>query len=316
MPQRIPTSKWLEAKLQRLFEMTNIILEVDTKQYNEPQYGFWSLKKEIALMYWIWPHLQIAKEYFRSFYYLDLFAGSGLMKAGEQYFVGSPIVALGATLPDVQFEDYIYVEIDRSRSSTLERRVKVAAQSYNTPIPKVINGDCNEDLSVILDMICKKGESNVCFLAFVDPEGIKDVQWKTIHGLLTHCRGDMILTFPTSGIVRNINMAKENEKLVQLFSAFFGDDGWKALEGDGDEVVEYYKSKLVNINGFRKAVHNIPVKDEMNHRLYDLIFATGSRGMSKAVSDLKRRLDRIKTKDIHLLSDVIIGDQPQLDSFW
>jgi len=64
MPKRsrkIPTGEWLAGKLDRILEMTKIVSEQCPGQF-EPDYGFWSLKKEIALMYWVWPFLQIASK--------------------------------------------------------------------------------------------------------------------------------------------------------------------------------------------------------------------------------------------------------------
>jgi len=313
MPQRIPTGIWLQEKFQRLNEMAKTIRQTHEGQYSEPEYGFWSLKKEIALMYWIWPFLTIASVHFKSFYYIDLFAGSGLMKANDYYFPGSPLVAIASTLPNKQFNEYICLEIDSSRSETLEERVKIASKIFGTPIPKVFNVDCNEKLPTILNEICERKES--CFLAFVDPENIKDLQWKTVHEMLSFSRGDMILTFPTHGIIRNFRMAKSNSKLGKLFSVFFGDDGWKDVTSTSDSIVEYYKGKMARTNSLIRSIDSLPVKDELNHRLYDLIFATGSRGMHNALRDLKRRLDKIKTKDIRAINQVIADSQKQLTTF-
>lgn len=313
MPRRIPTDIWLQEKFHRLNEMTKTILQNYPGQYSEPKYGFWSLKKEIALMYWIWPFLTIASVHFKSFYYIDLFAGSGLMRANDHYFVGSPLVAIASTLPNKQFNEYVCLEIDSSRSETLERRVKIASEVFGTPLPRVFNVDCNKELPTILDDICKKRET--CFLAFVDPEKIRDLQWKTVYGILAHSRGDMILTFPTQGIIRNFQMAKRDSKLGKLFSTFFGNDEWKDITPNSDSIVEYYKRKISRINGLTRSVDSLQVRDELNHRLYDLIFATGSKGMHNVMQDLKIRLDKIKTKDIRAIYQVIADSQTQLTNF-
>jgi len=309
MPERIPTSEWLLGKFGRLVEMTNIVSKECQGQYSEPEYGFWSLKKEIALMYWIWPFLQIASQHFDSFYYIDLFAGSGLMKANSDYFVGSPIVAVGSTLPDKRFNEYICLEINKSRKDALERRTRIAAEHFETCSPKVIEADCNKELAHILGEYCPKGKT--CYLAFVDPEGISDLKWNTLHMLLVHGKGDIILNFPTSGLIRNFNQTKSE----RVFTDFFGETEWKNVAPTPDSLVEYYKSKIAVTDGFRRTVDNLPVLDESNHRLYDLIFATGSTGMSNVMSDMKRRLDRIKTKDFRQIHKVIAGSQSQLTGF-
>jgi three-Cys-motif partner protein len=278
-------------------------------QYSEPEYGFWSLKKEIALMYWIWPFLQIASQHFDSFYYIDLFAGSGLMKANSNYFVGSPIVAVGSTLTDKKFDEYICFEIDSSRKEALERRAEIASKRFGTCSPKVFEADCNKKLTSILDEFC--GKEKTCYLAFIDPEGVSDLKWNTLYSLLVHGKGDLILNFPTLGLIRNFNQTKSESALT----AFFGDMEWKNVAPNPDNLVEYYKNKMAVVEGFRRTVENLPVMDELNHRLYDLIFATGSRGMSNVIRDLKKRLDGIKTRDFRQIHEVIAGPQSQLTSF-
>ena len=309
MPPRIPTSDWLQSKFGRLVEMTEIVCMECPGQYTEPEYGFWSLKKEIALMYWIWPFLQIASQHFDSFYYVDLFAGSGLIKANANFFVGSPIVAVGSTLIDKKFDEYICFEIDGSRREALERRTEIASKHFGTRSPKVFEADCNKGLTSILDEFCGKEET--CYLAFIDPEGISDLKWKTLYSLLVRGRGDLILNFPTSGLIRNFNQTKSESALT----AFFGDTKWKNIAPNPDNLVEYYKNKIAVVEGFRRTVDNLPVTDELNHRLYDLIFATGSKGMSNVIRDMKKRLDGIKTKDFRQIHEVIAGPQSQLTRF-
>ena len=48
---KTPTSEWLKSKLNRLIEMTDVLKTISPELYTEvdPDYGFWSLKKEIAL---------------------------------------------------------------------------------------------------------------------------------------------------------------------------------------------------------------------------------------------------------------------------
>lgn len=309
MPPKIPTSEWLQSKFERLVEMTRIVSSECQGQYSEPEYGFWSLKKEIALMYWIWPFLQIASQHFDSYYYIDLFAGSGLMKANSDYFVGSPMVAVGSTLPDKKFSEYICLEINESRRDALERRSAIAAKHFDTCCPKIFEADCNKELPRILDDFCPRNRT--CYLAFIDPEGISDLKWDTLHKLLVHGKGDVILNFPTSGIIRNFNQSKSERALAE----FFGDNTWKEMSPTADNLVDHYKGKIACADGFRRAVDSLPVTDESNHRLYDLIFATGSTGMRNVMSDMKKRLDSIKTKDFRQIHKVIAGPQSQLTNF-
>lgn len=307
MPKRsrIPTGEWLLEKSKRILEMTEIVSEQCPGQIIEPEYGFWSLKKEIALMYLIWPFLQIASKYFKSFYYIDLFAGSGLVKADSIFFAGSPLVAICSTLPDKKFDQFICFEVNEERKSALEKRSSIAAQRYETCCPKIFNSDCNQKLEHILEEFCPSDRN--CYLAFIDPEGI-DLKWTTLQKLLVHGKGDIILNFPTSGIIRNANIDWSERALTD----FFGDDSWCEINPNSDDLIKHYMNKIA---GYRKVVDNMPVVDELNHRLYDLIFATDSKGMNNVLADLKAKLERIKTKDIRNILQVIAGPQQQLTGY-
>jgi three-Cys-motif partner protein len=287
MHAKVPTGEWLRSKLDRLTEMTTLVSKDNFEEISEPDYGFWSIKKEIALMYWIWPFLQIASKHFDSFYYIDLFAGSGLMKADEVSFVGSPIVAIGSTLPDKKFSQYICLEVDQHRKLVLEKRAAVACKHFGTCDAKIFQFYCNVELDSILKENCPSGKT--CFLAFVDPQKITDFKWTTLHKLLTHGKGDIILNFPTMAILRNLRVPESESALDD----YFGDGLWCQVEPNAEEILGYFMRKILF---YRNEVDSLPVKDEQNRRLYDLIFATGSRGMRNVLGDLKNRLNSIKTR--------------------
>jgi len=59
----------------------------------------------------------------------------------------------------------------------------------------------------------------------------------------------------------------------------------------------------------------LAVTDELGHRLYDLVFATGSTGMKNVTSDLKNKLEKITTKNFREINEVMAGPQKQLTSF-
>ena len=60
--------------------------------YHIPNLGIWSIKKLIALDYYIEPFVKILKKNnFKKWIFVDPFAGSGLFKIYDRYnFSGSP----------------------------------------------------------------------------------------------------------------------------------------------------------------------------------------------------------------------------------
>lgn len=306
MPAKIPTSEWLKNRLDRLVEMTEIVKKESPEQYSvaDPEYGFWSIKKEIALMYWIYPFQQIASNWFKSFYYIDIFAGSGLMKAENSFFVGSPIVAVNSTLREKKFSQYICIELDEARKVALEKRMKAICSHFGTSEARVFQADCNAQLESVLKECCPS--DNTCFLAFVDPQGFSDLKWNTLKKLMMHGKGDIILNFPTMGINRNLMVPE----CASTLTDFIGDDEW--MDSNIDEVLRHFRD---NIALYRSQVDSLEVKDEQNRRLYDLVFATNSQGMKNALDDLKDRLNKIQTKDIRGLYAVVAEGQTQLKDF-
>lgn len=302
MSGKMPLSDWLKNKLDRLVEMRDIVKKESPEIFSvaDPDYGFWSLKKEIALMYWIYSFQQIANRHFDSYYYLDLFAGSGLMEAENVLFPGSPIVAVCSTLKNNKFKKYICMEADETRAEALDKRLKAVCNYYGTCGAEVYRVDCNKELENILKSCCSPGR--ICYLAFVDPQGI-DVNWKTLQTLLSHKTCDVILNFPTSGINRNLPISE----CAPLLSEFLGNHDWmgKSIE----QVLEDYKDQMRN---YKHDVHSLEVKNQHGSRLYDLIFATNSMGMKNSLDDLKKRLNDIKTKDISGLYAVVAKVQKQL----
>jgi len=307
---KIPTSEWLKDKLDRLVEMTDIVKKISPDLYTEadPDYGFWSIKKEIALMYWSYPFQIIASKYFKSFYYIDLFAGSGLMKAENKFFVGSPIVAVNSTLKDKTFSKYVCVESDSKRKIALEQRMAKVCNHFQTCNPNVLQADSNKEIDTILKEC--GSQDNTCFLAFVDPQKYTDLKWNTLEKLLKHGKGDIILNFPTMSITRNLGI----ENCIPSLSDFIGDDQWTNFTVvNTDNVLEHFKQ---HIRQYRSAVDSLEIRDDLNHRLFDLIFATNSQGMKNVVDDLKKKLDAINTKDIKGLYSVVAQGQKQMKDFF
>ena len=306
---KIPTSEWLKSKLNRLVEMTDVLKTISPEIYTEvdPDYGFWSLKKEIALMFWIYTFQTIANKWFDSYYYIDLFAGSGLMEAENCLFVGSPVVAVSSTLKEKPFCKYICIECDKARRDVLQKRIDKLCMHLEASGAEVIQADCNQEIGNILKEYSPKGKT--CFLAFVDPQKYTDLKWTTLETLMRFGTGDIILNFPTMSLNRNITKIESRQSV----SEFIGDEKWTHLSNlNIDNVLEHFKAKM---NRYRRRVHSLTVEGDRNNRLFDLVFATNSRGMKNALDDLSTKLDAINTKTIKGLYSVVAQGQFQMSSF-
>jgi three-Cys-motif partner protein len=230
------------------------------------------------------------------------------MKAENQFFVGSPIVAVNSTLKDKPFSKYVCVESDSKRKIALEQRMAKVCNHFQTCNPNVLQADSNKEIDTILKEC--GSQDNTCFLAFVDPQKYTDLKWNTLEKLLKHGKGDIILNFPTMSITRNLGI----ENCIPSLSDFIGDDQWTNFTVvNTDNVLEHFKQ---HIRQYRSAVDSLEIRDDLNHRLFDLIFATNSQGMKNVVDDLKKKLDAINTKDIKGLYSVVAQGQKQMKDFF
>lgn len=309
----IPTADWILDKLKRLQEMTKVLQTISPEMYTpvDHDYGFWSLKKEIALMYLAYPFQNIANSpisHFSSYYYIDLFAGSGLMKVSDnQFFVGSPVVAIGSTLKNKPFSEYICIEADENRCNVLQQRLDAACTHYQTCKAKVVNADTNTEIGKVLRQNSPKG--NTCFLAFVDPEKYTDLKWSTLETLMMFGKGDIIFNFPSMSVNRNL----PNKESYPSLSTFVGDKKWVNMSPlTLDSFLEYFLNKM---RLYRKEVHSVRVNGAGKNRLFDLVFATNSKGMNNSLQDLNSRLDGMQTETIEGLQQVALGKQKQLAGF-
>jgi hypothetical protein len=122
-------------------------------------------------------------------------------------------------------------------------------------------------------------------------------------------KGDIILNFPSMSVVRNL----PNSESYPSLSTFVGDTDWINLESlTLDKFLDYFLDKM---RKHRREVHSVRVNGAGKNRLFDLVFATNSKGMNNSLQDLSKRLDEIKTKTIKGLYKVVAEGQSQLSFF-
>jgi len=109
--------------------------------------------------------------------FIDIFAGPGRARVRDQPSVvdGSPLVALAHTA--APFTKAILCDLDSENVNRVE----------------IIQGDCNQEISRIVQLIPPYGLN----VALIDPFGAKDFKWKTIAQLGSVERMDLLLHFPT-----------------------------------------------------------------------------------------------------------------------
>jgi three-Cys-motif partner protein len=277
------------------------------------EYGFWSVKKLIAINYLIPKFGDLAsKGGLTNCFYLDVLAGSGITRVEKEILPGSAIVALASETTAPHFRRYYFIEKDLAKANLLRSRLaRVAADRGNREF-EVRSGDCNKILPEVLDHIYREGSESSCFLALFDPEGYSETSWSTVQMLLGRGRGDLIFNF-TEGVARNVQKAKSDATYIPALHEYFGErsDAWLHLEGY-ESLVEHYVQRLLVVNGMKRIVSRIDVRDDKNRPLYALLIATGSTGVANIIQTLKKRLDPIRVRDIEAIHAELSGKSKPL----
>jgi three-Cys-motif partner protein len=304
----------MKKHLAALLDLKKRYLESDIAMPQDAAYGFWSLKKLIAIGYLIPQFGRLARTgNFTHCYYLDLLAGSGLVRLEEGVtFPGSAIVALAASTTEPHFEKYYFVESEPAKANLLKMRLgRVHGELRKEYV--VIPQDCNTALPGILDNIYRQDPKRSCFFALFDPEGYSETAWSTVQSLLARGKGDLVFNF-TEGIARNVEKARNVPSYVASLQRYFGDRDWMQCFGY-DKLIAYFSRKLESVDQIRRTIFRIDVKADDNRPLYALLIATGSSGYANIVDDLKTRLDRTTVRDLRSMYDQLTGRTRPINSY-
>lgn len=206
--------------------------------------------------------------------YIDLFAGPGLCYNSDQKreILGSPLLALNSPIP---FTSIHLVELNPIVLDILKQRV---SSHTHRNIVHFYAGDCNEKIIEVIEHLPQEWSLSV---AFIDPEGF-ELKFATLKQLAEGRRLDLIVNFPTSGVLRNIKRErrKERSRLDDLVP------GWRqkippVIEDPQQailELLDLFKQKLKGL-GYRefKDENQISIHSSSTQvKLYDLIFASKS----------------------------------------
>ncbi len=215
-------------------------------------------------------------------YYIDLQAGPGKNKIGNEILLGSPLIAL---LNEYPFTQYRFNELNPELAQALQQRINTSPLHNRV---KIYQKDANEVVTEICDEIRRveksktKEQWSTLNLAFLDPEGL-ELHWSTVEQLAQISKMDFIINFSTSGIIRSIGA-----NYVDAVNRFFGNADWQSGDLSGDIVkrrrslIDIYLNQLKKLDYFIEidpelGTHDISFKNSRNTEVYSLIFASKSQ---------------------------------------
>lgn len=293
--------------------------------------GPWAQEKLDCLRKYLSAYTTILKNQnrFKGYFYIDAFAGPGLLKIRAQeernpaqqslldmaeyavnddeeasYLAGSPRIALEI---NHQFTDYVFVERDPVRIARLKNlKSEFSLQQARIHIREK---DCNAYLRELLrDM---SGQwSQWRGVVFLDPFGMQ-VPWDTITDLGATGAIEVLINFPVGMAIQRLLKRsgqfrpKEKAKLDE----YFGTDEWFDLlyeynpdllggqvtkvQESGDVLVRWYRKRLKEAFGYVTEAREI--QSTTGRPLYYLIFAGPKKVGATIASDvLKQGARRVR----------------------
>lgn len=312
MGPKIKQEDWIRSKLERLLAIAK---RVDDKEVMN-EYAEYTALKLISVLYYKTTFLNVVKrneksrKYYDGAVYVDLFAGSGLVKLKEtgDVIAGSPLCALSNN--ELNFDYAVCIEKDRKKSQVLENRLTKVIPKEQF---KVIQGDCNIVIKDVIQTIKSKFNNPIVF-TFVDPEGM-EVKMKTLKLLNdSFTAQDFMINVGAQGVSRvKGKLDKGDTSTESTWNEYWGDENAEALLyeiSQGKRIEEKYQEKISETMG-KKMGETIPIKGiPGNIEYYILAYSRETKGESKytkALTALKNRIEKEDKKSVRRMLDVISG---------
>lgn len=284
----------------------------DCKAYEKEP---WTFLKLVVVGYYMDVYSNIAKKNFHNIAYFDLFAGPGInyIERLGLYVGGSPYLASNTPKPKKQFNDIILFELDQNKCKTLKLVVPEATVSC-------LDCNCANALQNV-EMAMKR---NRHCLAFVDPEGIKEIKWTTLENLFRF-KGDVIINYPSSVVERQHGtfFGKQEESIRNRagmrLTEFFGNRDWENVNPEENaRGVNLFSLYLEGISKFYPSYEVIELGQERGGYKYHLIIATKKREAPwfSAVRTVKKMVSRVTFIELERFAAIWRGKQKRLTDYF
>jgi len=238
-----------------------------------------TLQKYEILRKYLAACLQFEKKY-QNFAYIDTHGGSGKVLFEGKEVDGSPLIGAES---EAHPQCYA-IEINQERRLLLRKAVA------KIPNIKIIEGDCNKEISSLLKQI----EERKFAFCFLDPDGLVydeggakvfQLAWSTIEAISKRQNSEILVNLQTPGIIRCMGaMVAEPErasKLAEDISALIGNDTWTSKH-TRFELRDLFLDRLQSI-GFTH-VGAVNIKTEDNTHVYYLIYGSHHEVGAKIMS--------------------------------
>jgi len=286
-----------------------------TDEYNDH-----SVLKLICINYWLGIFLPICENRLRQKYhiriaYIDTMAGCGVTssKRENDCFCGScPSVVISSQYLEIPFDLVVGVEINPSKATTLENRLKTIIPLKNI---QIINNDINVVSSQITDFLQKNRW--VSYIV-IDPQALQGMTWGALKPLLS-CKGDAMVTWfeseawrVRSAAVSESNHAAAQSEIIRL-NELLG-EGWQQAKSP-EELTQKFINRVLFECG-KKAFAKAYIPRQPKGHYWMILFTGNFQNAQKLATaweqNVNKRISSSHGQDISSLLDVKSGRQMSL----
>ncbi len=271
--------------------------------------GYWTGLKLILEKYYIPSYLNILALRMKVAY-VDLFAGPGLDKIGDQKvpIPGSPLVPIAVkdSLKKHQFSAFIFSETNLEFASALATRVNLFPEIK--PITQIMTQDANEVVEQLPEILKQRNIGHS--LVFVDPEGLQ-FKWTSLALLVSRMDCDLIINFPSSGIQRNL----QNPDTRSAVQSFLGPGSENIPPGANEEwAIQLYRKNLAKIGKDVSTEITIKSGSGFHYHLIPAVRRTSTRSpwFEKIFPPARQIIERLSGEVLGVIADQIDHKQQSL----
>ena len=309
---------WLVEKLKIISDLGQKVKDDEITT----DYGYHTALKIITLHYVSDVFTNVARDAKREIQgfdgavYVDLFAGTGLVKVGKtkDIVAGS---ALCAVKSGKGFTCSVMVEKDERRYSVLKNRM---AKILHKSEFHIINGDANEVIEDVIDIIGRRFSKPIV-LVFADPEGM-EIKFKTLKAISDKFQNcDFVINVNAQGALRVAGQTKHGiPNRVHTLEEYLEDDAQTILRelAEGKPMEKKYAEQVQNILG-KQVGEVIRIRGDGGKTAYYLLCYTrmtrGGSRYSKAYPTLKRRIEQFDGDRVRKALDQAHGRSTKIDDF-
>ena len=257
------------------------------------------------------------KEGFDGAVYVDLFAGTGLVKLKDTKDIVAGSAPCAVTV-DRSFNYSILIEKDRDRCRYLKKRMLKIIHKNNF---EVINGDSNAIIKDVIDRI-KSKFNNPIILVFVDPKGL-EIKFETLQELGDNFQScDFLINVNEQGVLRVAGKAKAGiEDITRSLEEYLNKNKQTVQQelAEGKTPQEQYADQVRHRLAKPIGI-SIKIRSSGNKTAYYLLSYTrltsgGSGYGVDPLKSLKQRIEQFNENDVKSVLSQIHNRTRSLEEF-